>query len=58
MENTNVMFEKSFKRPSYFFKLNKKIRYEIDKNIGILDLVIDKLSLNDIQRFVKHYDKI
>ena len=38
------MFEKSFQRPSNYFKLSGERQWEIDKNLGILDWMGDGLS--------------
>jgi len=35
--NEREMFEKSFQRPSNFFKLTPERQWEIDKDLGILD---------------------
>lgn len=35
--NQREMFEKSFERPSNYFKLSPERQWEIDKNLGILD---------------------
>ena len=50
------MFEKSFKRPSNYFKLSAKRQWEIDKELGILDWIGADLSDDDIKRFNEHYD--
>ena len=56
------MFEKSFERPSNFFKLSAKERQRIDKELGILDWMDlsikagDDLTTEDLDRFNKHYD--
>jgi len=51
------MFEKSFQRPSNFFKLPSWRQWEIDKKLGILDWIGEELSKEDIERFHAHYDK-
>lgn len=54
------MFEKSFQRPSNFFKLSGERQWEIDKDLGILDWMVGdvpSLSKEDIKRFNKYYDK-
>ena len=50
------MFEKSFQRPSNFFKLSGERQWEIDKSLGILDWEGGKLSKEDEERFQKHYE--
>ena len=49
------MFEKSFERPSNFFKLSSQEQFTIDKSLGILDWQGDDLSPEDIERFKQHY---
>ncbi len=51
------MFEKSFERPSNYFKLSSEKQWEIDKNLGILDWEGDDLSEDDRIRFRNHYKK-
>jgi len=48
------MFEKSFQRPSNFFKLSAERQWEIDKELGILDWV-GKLTKEEKERFENHY---
>ena len=50
------MFEKSFQRPSNFFKLSGERQWEIDKNLGILDWIGDDLSKEELKRFKEHYE--
>jgi len=50
-------FEKSFRRPSDYFKLSAKQQWAIDDKLGILDWTGDDLSEEDIKRFWAHYDK-
>jgi len=50
------MFEKSFQRPSNYFKLSSERQWEIDKELGILDWMGDDLSKEDMERFHIHYD--
>ena len=50
------MFEKSFQRPSNYFKLSEERQWEIDKNLGILDWMGEDLSEEDTKRFQDHYD--
>lgn len=49
------MFEKSFQRPSNFFKLSARRQYEIDKELGILDWNGEDLTEEDRKRYKKHY---
>lgn len=50
------MYEKSFQRPRDFFKRSSKEQYAIDKELGILDWVGDKLTDAEVKRFKEHYD--
>ena len=52
------MFEKSFQRPSNYFKLSSETQWRIDGELGILDWVGDDLTDEDMERFKKHYDKV
>ena len=49
------MFERSFQRPSNFFKLSGERQWEIDKDLGILDWMGKGLSEEDKKRFNSHY---
>jgi hypothetical protein len=49
------MFEKSFERPSNYFKLDFETQWEIDKELGILDWIGKDLSKEDMERFKNHY---
>jgi len=51
------MFEKSFQRPSNFFKLSPERQWEIDEKLGILDWMGEGLSEEDNKRFQAHYKK-
>ena len=51
------MFEKSFERPSNFFKLSNDDKWDIDKSLGILDWKGENLSEEDMNRFRNHYEK-
>ena len=51
------MFEKSFQRPSNYFKLSEERQWEIDKDLGILDWMGFDLTEEDKQRFRRHYDR-
>lgn len=51
------MFEKSFMRPTNYFKLSGKEQWEIDKSLGILDWCGTELSKEDKDRFNNHYNK-
>lgn len=54
--NEREMFEKSFERPSNYFKLSPERQWEIDENLGILDWKGENLSEEDLERFKSHYD--
>lgn len=49
------MFKKSFERPSNYFELSGRQRWEIDEQLGILDWAGEDLSKDDMKRFKKHY---
>lgn len=49
------MFEKSFQRPSNYFKLSGEQRWLIDKQLSILDWTGEGLSKEEKKRFKKHY---
>lgn len=49
------MFEKSFQRPTDYFKLFSKDQWEIDNRLGILDWNGEGLKKEDINRFNEHY---
>lgn len=51
------MFEKSFERPSNFFKLTPEKQWEIDKKLDILDWVGSNLTDQEKKRFNDHYEK-
>lgn len=51
------MFEKSFQRPTNYFKLSGQQRWTIDDNLGILDWAGEDLSKEDVKRFKAHYKK-
>ena len=53
--NEREMFEKSFERPSNFFKLNGERQWEIDKELGILDWVGKRIYEKDIKRFNDYF---
>lgn len=50
------MFEKSFERPSDFFKLSPEHQWHIDANLGILDWEGSDLTEEDRKRFKEHYN--
>lgn len=50
------MFEKSFQRPSNYFKLSSESQYSIDSSLGILDWLGNDLTEEDLKRFKAHYD--
>ncbi len=49
------MFEKSFQRPSNYFRLSPEHQWRIDEQLGILDWQGLDLSAEDIARFKAHY---
>jgi hypothetical protein len=49
------MFEKCFQRPSNYFKLSPRQQWEIDERLGILDWEGSGLSVQDMERFRKHF---
>lgn len=49
------MFEKSFQRPSNFFKLSAEEQWIIDKSLGILDWKGTGFKHADKERFNNHY---
>ena len=49
------MFEKSFNRPTNYFKLSEHRQWEIDKDLGILDWVGGNLTSEDKIKFKNHY---
>ena len=51
------MFEKSFQRPTNYFKLDAASQWRIDDELGILDWDGAGLTEEDKQRFKDHYDK-
>ena len=55
--NEREMFEKSFQRPTNYFKLSEAQQWAIDKELGILDWEGSDLSKEDIARFKAHYQK-
>lgn len=50
------MFEKSFERPSNYFKLSAERQWAIDKSLGILDWNGEDLTEEDKKRFKEHYE--
>lgn len=50
-----AMFEKSFERPSNYFKLSERKQWEIDSNLGILDWYGNNLTSEQQERFKAHY---
>lgn len=54
--NEREMFEKSFERPTNFFKLSMERQWEIDKELGILDWVGKDLTEEDRKRFREYYE--
>lgn len=53
--NEREMFEKSFQRPTNYFKLSSERQWEIDAELGILDWEGKDLTKEDKERFKKHY---
>jgi hypothetical protein len=51
------MLEKSFQRPSNFFRLSEREQWRIDTRLGILDWSGQGLSEEDLERFSAHYRK-
>jgi hypothetical protein len=51
------MFERSFERPSDYFKRSGAERWAIDERLGILDWAGEDLSKEELKRFRAHYDK-
>ena len=49
------MFEKSFQRPTNYFKLSGQEQWDIDARLGILDWEGTGLSKEDNERFQNHY---
>lgn len=56
MTTEREMFERSFQRPSNYFKLSAETQWEIDKNLGILDWAGEGLTEEDMERFRNHYE--
>lgn len=50
------MFKKSFERPRNYFKLNERQKWDIDKELGILDWSGNDLTKEDIVRFKEYYN--
>lgn len=50
------MFEKSFERPSNYFKLPPSEQWAIDRRLGILDWEGGNLSKDEKERFHAHYN--
>lgn len=51
------MFEKSFQRPTNYFKLSSERQWEIDASLGILDWKGEGLTEEDNKRFKEHYKR-
>jgi hypothetical protein len=51
------MFEKSFERPTDYFKLSAEHQWQIDAKLGILDWEGNDLTDEDRLRFKNHYNK-
>ena len=54
--NEQEMFEKSFQRPTNYFKLCPERQWEIDSDLGILDWIGNNLTKKELERFKNHYD--
>lgn len=54
--NQQEMFEASFKRPKNFFALTSQEQWDIDRELGILDMIEISLNCNQKERFNDHYD--
>jgi hypothetical protein len=50
------MFERSFMRPTNYWKLSHKKQWEIDNELGILDWQGEDLTSEDMERYVSYYD--
>lgn len=50
------MFEKSFQRPSSYFRLSGQEQWDIDASLGILDWEGGDLTDEDKKRFREHYE--
>ena len=50
------MFEKSFQRPSNFFRLSGEDQWEIDKKLGILDWKGEGLTEEDVNRLKEYFN--
>lgn len=53
--NQRDMFLKSFQRPTNYFQLNARRQWEIDAELGILDMDSQDWSPADMQRYKAHY---
>ena len=51
------MFEKSFERPTNYFKLTTREQWAIDERLGVLDWIGDDLSEEDRERYKAHYEE-
>ena len=51
------MFERSFERPSNYFKLRGEARWAIDQTLGILDWAGTGMTEEDTKRFKAHYEE-
>ena len=49
------MYDKSFQRPTNYFKLSPERQWEIDSDLGILDWKGEGLSDEEIKKFKDHY---
>ena len=53
--NQREMFEKSFQRPTDYFKLSPDSQWRIDERLGILDWEGKDLTPEDMERIKAHY---
>ena len=50
------MFERSFMRPTNYWKLSHNKQWEIDSELGILDWQGEDLTSEDMERYVSYYE--
>jgi hypothetical protein len=56
-EQTAVEFEKLFARPRHYFHTSDERQWEIDKELGILDVEVDSNNLTQdmIRRYSEYF---
>jgi hypothetical protein len=56
-EQTVVEFEKLFSRPRFYFHTSAERQWEIDKELGILDVEVDSNNLTQamISRYSEYF---